>query len=308
MAGCDSKAVGDALKAKGLLPERPKRERKAKRARSSPPTTTWTRPASSSCRSCATSPRTFASGGRTRTSPGEWLWNVGDIRRPLYRLPELLAADPADDVFLVEGEKDADRLRSLGLMATTTAQGAEWLAQERPRAARRPACRPAARQRRCRPRLRRPGRPRPHRQGRVVAAAGAARAAGQGRRVSDWLDAGGTADELRHLAAEAPLYEPPPAAEPRSRRPRPTDNDHPDYERWNEQLHRNERGEARDIIHNAALILRSDDRFKGRMRWNELARGRRGPQPALAQRRLGAVDRRRRPAAGRHGASSATPT
>ena len=43
---------------------------------------------------------------------------------PPYRLPELLAADPDQLVFLVEGEKDADRLRALGLMASTTAMGA----------------------------------------------------------------------------------------------------------------------------------------------------------------------------------------
>ena len=41
-------------------------------------------------------------------------------------------------------------------------------------------------------------------------------------------------------------------------------------DRWNEQLHRTDRGEARDIIHNVALILRTDDRFKGRLRWNEM--------------------------------------
>lgn len=38
----------------------------------------------------------------------------------LYRLPELLAADPQEVVFLCEGEKDVDRLRSIGLVATTT--------------------------------------------------------------------------------------------------------------------------------------------------------------------------------------------
>ena len=43
-----------------------------------------------------------------------------------YRLPELLAA-PDDPVFIVEGEKDADRLASLGLVATTNSEGAgKW--------------------------------------------------------------------------------------------------------------------------------------------------------------------------------------
>lgn len=51
-------------------------------------------------------------------------------RRPLlYRLPELLAADRAQPVDVVEGEKDADRLWSLGLIATCNDGGggrAKW--------------------------------------------------------------------------------------------------------------------------------------------------------------------------------------
>jgi hypothetical protein len=42
----------------------------------------------------------------------------------LYRLPELLAADPADTVYFVEGEKDVETLRTLGLVATTNPGGA----------------------------------------------------------------------------------------------------------------------------------------------------------------------------------------
>ena len=45
----------------------------------------------------------------------------------LYRLPELIAADALAPVFLVEGEKDADRLTGLGLIATTSPGGAnKW--------------------------------------------------------------------------------------------------------------------------------------------------------------------------------------
>ena len=46
------------------------------------------------------------------------------VRRVPYRLPELLAADPKRIVFVVEGEKDADRLATLGLVATCNAEGA----------------------------------------------------------------------------------------------------------------------------------------------------------------------------------------
>jgi hypothetical protein len=45
----------------------------------------------------------------------------------LYRLPELLQANPAHWVFIVEGEKDVDRLHSEGLIATTCPMGAgKW--------------------------------------------------------------------------------------------------------------------------------------------------------------------------------------
>ena len=51
--------------------------------------------------------------------------------KPLYRLPELLAADPAALVWIVEGEKCAEALAALGLIATTSgsmssAKGAGW--------------------------------------------------------------------------------------------------------------------------------------------------------------------------------------
>lgn len=46
------------------------------------------------------------------------------VRRVLYRLPELIAADPAALVFVCEGEKDADRLAKAGLVATTNPGGA----------------------------------------------------------------------------------------------------------------------------------------------------------------------------------------
>jgi 5S rRNA maturation endonuclease (ribonuclease M5) len=60
--------------------------------------------------------------------PGNWLWNLGDCEALPYRLPELLAALAAGEtIFVVEGEKDADALASLGLMATTNHGGAgKW--------------------------------------------------------------------------------------------------------------------------------------------------------------------------------------
>ena len=60
---------------------------------------------------------------------GGWEWSTKGIRRVLYRLPELLVSKPDAPVFIVEGEKDADRLASIGLVATTNAMGAgKWVA------------------------------------------------------------------------------------------------------------------------------------------------------------------------------------
>ena len=67
---------------------------------------------------------------RRPNTSGGWDYKKGDTSI-LYRLPELLAADPGEIVWLCEGEKDADRLTSLGLVATTRAEGAgKWKGPE----------------------------------------------------------------------------------------------------------------------------------------------------------------------------------
>jgi hypothetical protein len=65
---------------------------------------------------------------RRPNSRGGWIWNVKDVRQVPYRLPELIEAIGNEHlVFIVEGEKDVDRLRSLGVPATTNAGGAsKW--------------------------------------------------------------------------------------------------------------------------------------------------------------------------------------
>ena len=58
---------------------------------------------------------------------GGWIWSVKGCRKVPYRLPELLAADPATTIYKVEGEKDSDRLSELGLVATCNVGGAgKW--------------------------------------------------------------------------------------------------------------------------------------------------------------------------------------
>lgn len=59
---------------------------------------------------------------------GGWLYKLGDVRRVPYRLPDLLAANKrAERVYIVEGEKDVEKLRACGLTATCNPMGAgKW--------------------------------------------------------------------------------------------------------------------------------------------------------------------------------------
>jgi hypothetical protein len=70
-------------------------------------------------------PKGFAQ--RRPDGAGGYKWNLDGIERVLYRLPELLAADPDALIYLPEGEKDVDRLGDQGLVATTNPEGAgKW--------------------------------------------------------------------------------------------------------------------------------------------------------------------------------------
>jgi hypothetical protein len=55
---------------------------------------------------------------------GAWIWNLDGVSRVPYRLQDLLQY-PDGTVFVCEGEKDADRVASLGHCATTAASG-KW--------------------------------------------------------------------------------------------------------------------------------------------------------------------------------------
>lgn len=57
---------------------------------------------------------------------GTWVWNLQGMDRVLYRLPAVLeAAQHGQVIFVVEGEKDADAVTALGMVATTNAGGAK---------------------------------------------------------------------------------------------------------------------------------------------------------------------------------------
>lgn len=71
---------------------------------------------------CRMEPKSFRQ--RKPDGKGGWTYKVKGTRLVPYRLPELLKAD---QVFIVEGEKDADNLAAYGLTATCNAMGAgKW--------------------------------------------------------------------------------------------------------------------------------------------------------------------------------------
>jgi putative DNA primase/helicase len=121
-AGCSQAAVIAALKDLGLWPERDKRlERRCVVAEYN-----YTDESGSLIyQILRTEPKGFFQ--RYPDGLGGWI-NRKHPRQVLYRLSEVVKAAV---VFVVEGEKDADRLREHGFVATTNAGGAKapWLPQ-----------------------------------------------------------------------------------------------------------------------------------------------------------------------------------
>jgi len=58
---------------------------------------------------------------------GNWIWNLQDVSKVLYRLPELANAK---EVVVAEGEKDVETLRRVGFIATCNPGGAGKWAEE----------------------------------------------------------------------------------------------------------------------------------------------------------------------------------
>jgi putative DNA primase/helicase len=138
---------------------------------------------------------------------GGWIWNLEGVRRVPYHLPELIAADRKRWVFVTEGEKDADALAKLGLVATCNPGGAgKWSnlsAELNPHLTGRPV-------------VVLPDNDEAGRKHARDVAASLLESAKEIRivelpglppkgDVSDWLAAGGTVDELKGLVREAKL-------------------------------------------------------------------------------------------------------
>jgi hypothetical protein len=138
---------------------------------------------------------------------GGWLWDRKGICPILYRLRELVEADPAKTVYIVEGEKDADALAKLGLVVTCNSGGAgKWRPEYNSRFKDRNVV--------VLPDNDKPGRE--HANDVARSLSGIAKlvrlvnlpdlpAKGD---VSDWIDAGGTSKQLRQIVAATPVVEP----------------------------------------------------------------------------------------------------
>jgi 5S rRNA maturation endonuclease (ribonuclease M5) len=140
-------------------------------------------------------------------------WQSGAPKGPRipYRLPELLAADPDTPVYLVEGEKDVDRLALLGFVATTTSGGSngKWTPElSEPFAGRTIYIIPNNDE----PGHKYAQRIAQHLHGvaakvSIVELPGlGARTSDHGQDVSDWLDAGNQAENLAYIAEKAPEW------------------------------------------------------------------------------------------------------
>ena len=157
------------------------------------------------------SPKTFKQ-RRPGDKHGEWIWKLADVRRVLYRLPSLHQAAGRRVVFVVEGEKDADRVTGLGFIATTNAGGAKnWLPDysetlrgadvvivaDADAAGREHIETVTASLHQTAKRVR------------VLDLAAVWPECSEGQDISDWIDAGGTAEKLESLVSNLPDWTPP---------------------------------------------------------------------------------------------------
>lgn len=151
-------------------------------------------------------PKDFRQRRPDPSNKGKWIRNLDGVELVLYRLPELLRALAAGSgVFIAEGEKDVNNLHRLGVAATTSPMGAgKWrdgysevlrgvhvaIIADKDKAGRAHAAQVAASLR---------GK---------AASVRVLELPGAGKDASDWIAAGGTQDELRTLANQAPEWLP----------------------------------------------------------------------------------------------------
>ncbi len=228
---------------------------------------------------------------------GGWIKGLGNVRRVLYYLPELLRGP--DPILVTEGEEDAKRLRALGFNSTTNPMGAgKWDPQyAESLGGRRVVLLPDN-----------DHDGRAHMQqvaGSLVGVAAAVRwLALDGLPpkgdVSDWLDAGGTAADLRLLAADSPE---PPAEEAAAAAPR-----------GRETFHLTDLGNAKRLVAHHGQDLRYCHPWKRWLTWDAVrwCPDKTGAVQALAKDTVLGIyeearaepDPDRRPALAKHAAKS----
>lgn len=203
--GCSQEAVIQALRARGLWPDAPRHLRSNAKV-----AVTYDYRDESGVllfQVVRLEPKGFYL--RRPDGHGSWIKNLDGVRRVLYRLPEVLAAPADATVCGVEGEKDADRLAALGIVATTNPGGAGKWSPEYSDALR-------GRHLAILPDNDDPGRA--HAQQVAQALHGVAASAKivelpglpEKGDVSDYLDAGGTRESLEALVAKTPEWTPAP--------------------------------------------------------------------------------------------------
>jgi Virulence-associated protein E len=242
-------------------------------------------------------PKTFRQRRPDPDLPHEWRWNVQGIRQAPYRLPEVLEAIKAQRVvYVVEGEKDVDRLWEIGVPATTNAGGAgKWRADFTPYFAGADVVvipdndpqkhSPTTGE----PEFHADGRPKLPGQDHARAVcnflAGAAKRvryldlaqhweAPEKGDVSDWLDGGGSAEALAALAERAPQWLRVASSRGRERRREPPVERPP----WYAELRRDDRGHVFSDLRNVLIALRAAPELAEAFRFDELAQ-----RPVLAR-------------------------
>ena len=141
---------------------------------------------------------------RQRRPNGDgWKWGLGDTRRVLYNLPAIVNCN-GEFIFVTEGERDANNLGKMGLIATTCPMGAgKWQSDFNDYFQGKNVV--------VIPDQDEPG----LRHGKDVAQSLFSHTKSitvlnlpQGKDVSDWIELGGTKDELLKLAGSTPIYKP----------------------------------------------------------------------------------------------------
>lgn len=77
---------------------------------------------------CRTADKKFRQRRPDPAKPSDYVWSLGDTRRVLYRLPELIeAVRNGEVIYLAEGEKDVENIRKEGFAASCNSGGAgKW--------------------------------------------------------------------------------------------------------------------------------------------------------------------------------------